>query len=527
MYHNCVAITLLTILTSVTALPTMPPNVRSYSSSTEIQTAGWTSNPPGRGTSAIMISCFLTLTLCVWNAMHLNIPRQNQTRRQSWLRNAGWVLLGILVPELVLLVAWRQWTSARRLSDALARLSVEQRDGSDSKSCEQTDVSPPEPRRYPWTITHSFYVGMGGLVFESPIESDSQQEGVHIRPQRFTITARGALLLAKCGRLPDIDLVDIKDKSKADGLAKALVLIQALWMLFQTAGRLFARVPISLLEVNTFGHILIAFVIYVLWWHKPREVYEPTILRGDWVNELAAYMYISSRISNTEPSRKLQLRSRIKPDLANLVYDEQDQLFYRSSNQERSTSAELAARSVKTYPAIRARFELSEYDSPLPDPNTRQLRPVIEQLVEQYATDWPSDHLLPGLGGEVMGMALWFTSIAYGGVHLAAWNEYFPSASERTMWRASSIYISFSGLLWFLLNVSAFLSRWANEWWDRFADGRQRWFEYAVLGVVATVCAVAYIMARLFLVVDAAASLRQMPVQAYTTPDWSVMIPHL
>ena len=62
-------------------------------------------------------------------------------------------------------------------------------------------------------------------------------------------------LLARCGRLPDVPKEDILDKSKANGLAKALVMIQALWMLLQTIGRLFAGLPVTLLEVNTIAHV--------------------------------------------------------------------------------------------------------------------------------------------------------------------------------------------------------------------------------------------------------------------------------
>lgn len=138
-------------------------------------------------------------------------------------------------------------------------------------------------------MVHSFYAVMGGFVF-SP-ESCSEYSA---RPL-LTLTPRGVALLAECGHLPDISKKDIDDKSKADALAKALVCLQASWMLVQTVGRLAGNLPVTLLEVNTLGHILCAFIIYVLWWNKPRQVFEPTVLEGRWVGMLHAYMEASTR----------------------------------------------------------------------------------------------------------------------------------------------------------------------------------------------------------------------------------------
>lgn len=36
------------------------------------------------------------------------------------------------------------------------------------------------------------------------------------------------------------------------------------------------RIPVSLLELNTFGHAICALLIYILWWEKPFEIDYPT-----------------------------------------------------------------------------------------------------------------------------------------------------------------------------------------------------------------------------------------------------------
>lgn len=78
-------------------------------------TVGWVSDPNGRGTAGLVTSCILTLGLCAWSALHLNIPPKGETQRQYWSRNLRWVLLGVFIPELVILAAWRQWASCREL----------------------------------------------------------------------------------------------------------------------------------------------------------------------------------------------------------------------------------------------------------------------------------------------------------------------------------------------------------------------------------------------------------------------------
>jgi hypothetical protein len=148
---------------------------------------------------------------------------------------------------------------------------------------EQSPEQP--PRRHEWTELHSFYVCMGGFVVDADEDSD-----LFPNTQRLTCSPSAALLLAKCSHLPDINPSGIKDKSKTDSLAKAIVLLQALWFLIQIIARIAQRLPISLLEVNTIGHVLCALVIYLLWWHKPREVGEPTILHGQGIDSLVSFM---------------------------------------------------------------------------------------------------------------------------------------------------------------------------------------------------------------------------------------------
>lgn len=203
---------------------------------------GYRSDPDGRGTSGLILSCLLTLILCVWSALHLNVPRQGQTSRETLLLNILWITAGIYAPELVVFTAWRQWSSARLLSKIINTTS---KVDSDSEVVTQ--------RKHTWTATHSFFASTGGFAIDcTPWHGTLlPKDG----PKRLTVTARGMEFLSKFGVLPDVPVEDIKDKSKADALAKFLVLLQASWMMIQVIGRLVAKLPVTLLEVNTVAHV--------------------------------------------------------------------------------------------------------------------------------------------------------------------------------------------------------------------------------------------------------------------------------
>lgn len=77
--------------------------------------SGWVQDPDGRGTFTILSSCIITLSLCVYTSIHLIVRPYKQTETQSWIETTKWVLFGILAPELMVFVVWRQFMSARAL----------------------------------------------------------------------------------------------------------------------------------------------------------------------------------------------------------------------------------------------------------------------------------------------------------------------------------------------------------------------------------------------------------------------------
>lgn len=65
-------------------------------------TSEWHPEPTYRGTFGILSTCLITMVLCVWTAVHLNIPEHGQAgivTRQT-CRKILWLCIGLLAPEL-------------------------------------------------------------------------------------------------------------------------------------------------------------------------------------------------------------------------------------------------------------------------------------------------------------------------------------------------------------------------------------------------------------------------------------------
>src|SRR3569833_789950 len=139
---------------------------------------------------------------------------------------------------------------------------------------------------------------MGGFAFDCTLSSP------HFMPaglRRLVLTLEGVLFLSQADpdAIPNISEARISDYSKANGMAKTIVCLQASWFCIQCVTRLSQGLGSSLLELNTFAHAVCALLIYLLWWDKPLDVGEPTIIQSEKASEIcAAMMSIDSGIPN-------------------------------------------------------------------------------------------------------------------------------------------------------------------------------------------------------------------------------------
>lgn len=78
---------------------------------------GWEPEPNSRGTLGLLSSCFGTLLICVYNAVHINVPCSGA--RHIWfyqnVRKAKWVFVGVFTPELLALTAFLEYRRASQV----------------------------------------------------------------------------------------------------------------------------------------------------------------------------------------------------------------------------------------------------------------------------------------------------------------------------------------------------------------------------------------------------------------------------
>jgi hypothetical protein len=330
-------------------------------------TAFWRGSPNERGTLNILSICIITLLLCAYTSLHLDIPKYDKAGwiHQLW-RRLLWVCVGlgapefvslakwitihstafklVLTPEQVAFIAFRQMLFARNLEYKMHALTQNLLSNSDAttprstwpismlrKSARTTMATPKdveggmtqgtssgpdillaEPgdrrsantprtealsdRRNIWTRVHSHFALMGGFVFEADemhlTIMDADRKRLTLTPVALRKIAKNAPEL-----LPDLSREAIRDKSKANGLAKFLVCVQAIWFIAQTVGRLGTSLPISLLEMNTLLHAFCCLFIYLAWWHKPLDIEEPHVIHvaNNYAGKVCAWMMVKDK----------------------------------------------------------------------------------------------------------------------------------------------------------------------------------------------------------------------------------------
>lgn len=244
--------------------------------------ATFASEPRGRGTVSILISCSATFFFCVWTAMHPNIiPGVS-----GWCRfyyKAVLMLVSILIPEGVLICAMGQYRDAKALR----------------KAWRQCDKIPPHSKHM-MDMQVAFFVVMGGFVVD---EEELDEEELHplsnpdkptrrqktkIFPElipvnrcRAILTPSGFRKYLDDGLIHDktFDVAMIDDKCKANMLAKVLAGAQALWLVAECAARWNANLTLTLLEIHVLIQVVRTALIYGFWWEKPLDVNEPIVIK--------------------------------------------------------------------------------------------------------------------------------------------------------------------------------------------------------------------------------------------------------
>ncbi|KAF8839023.1 hypothetical protein BDN67DRAFT_970673 [Paxillus ammoniavirescens] len=233
---------------------------------------------------SIILTCLISLAACSWNAVHPNIPGVDDGRWIIFFRRLGIMALVVIAPELLLLWALQQFICAGLAADAFNKWRAPPDTPDDSGAALQTPAiarEPEEPdtitelprkdRFEAWNRTHGFFAEMGG--FQLYVNSVSH---CPLTVQELTRFIDDGSVSVPHG----IKEADISDRSKNDAFNKFLVVSQLAWFAFKFIVRVAYRLPNTLLEVETFGLVILSFVTWGLWWKKPKDVRIP--FRVDW-----------------------------------------------------------------------------------------------------------------------------------------------------------------------------------------------------------------------------------------------------
>jgi hypothetical protein len=207
--------------------------------------------PNTRGTLAILFSCSTTLALCVWTGVHLNVEGDSRKRLIQFIpgRKIIWAVIALLAPDIVLTIALHQFLTARQYLNIV-------------------NTKNSGKNQQPLHLKAVYFALMGG--FSSKILPEAEE---YIK--KDALSAVNHLCQPKVmDKIRKYPLSENKERSKSGGLEKVLAIFQTGWILLQCFGRQLEGLHVSLLELNTAVHVLIAIATYVLWWEKPVNINE-------------------------------------------------------------------------------------------------------------------------------------------------------------------------------------------------------------------------------------------------------------
>ncbi|KAF8551321.1 hypothetical protein OG21DRAFT_1512916 [Imleria badia] len=194
---------------------------------------------------SILWSCALTLLICVWHAIHPDVPPPRQKWWEAWLRlsTVFQAIAPFFLPQWVVYIACKQWYEARW------------------RIIEFQDA------RYQWSMIHSFFAEMGGFYYCDETGSLCRIDSIEFL----------RLLEAREIANPVITELEIKDKSKLDSLGIFFLSVQLIWFTLQVVIRIQNRLVVTLVELDTVCMATVTLCLLFFWWNKPVRPKRPHI----------------------------------------------------------------------------------------------------------------------------------------------------------------------------------------------------------------------------------------------------------
>ena len=378
------------------------------------------------------------------------------------------MILTILGPEFVVAFAAGQRANARRTLDTIRGMGYSD-----------------------WTLRHSFYANMGGFVLQARDSKPFPIHGLHL------------VYLLREGYLdvPEITSEQISDKSKANLLAKILVCLQTGWFVVQCFGRLGQGLPLTILELVTISYVWCTWAIYAQWLKKPLDITVPTVLG---IEASITDILLKAGPAASEPYRQTPL---------DFVWDGRVSWM------------------LNVQPFLHFRV----------DPRERPMPRMLNDSIPYFDT-------------VVDAAVCFFVVVFYGAIHMFGWNLLLPTQTEKTMWRLAALVLLCTTatfciweVLWGIFRAAYLLHLNKKKMKLRSvyhvfanqvekvggADGlpiRDKKFDEGVVTYwqmfFMVPLGILYLLSRLYIIVEALASLRALPSGAFQNVHWTTFIPH-
>lgn len=354
----------------------------------------------------------------------------------------------------------------------------------------------------------------------------------------------------------------INCQSKSDWVAKALLVTQLLFFAVSCTTRLAQALPLSLLEVWTLAHALGAIIVYAIWWKKPRDVVEPTLITGERAREFAAYFQVVYKLKM--PHATSVLDSDVVPEMAYLKMipsePSEDIETVLHEGQEKITL--ILGQSIQveghTFTICTEQLDPDNRDSvEIPycprDDQGREPDGSVSlgkadilrwQLFTRTAARtggiW---HLVDDTkffvkaGGlriqkssesdssPIVVVLFFFVLTVYELPHLLGWNAAFPTPVERMLWHVASIVVVALPII-----ACGYCSLDVTAEDEKSSRGTTLSKLLNILDstamILTAVSLLLYVVANMYLLVESLRQLSQLPDGAFILPNLSVYFPH-
>ena len=415
----------------------------------------------------IIWSCVSTVFLCLWSMLHLNVPAPSDTFWNIFWRRARWLLLGILAPEVPMMFACGQWSSAKRSVQEMRELGFNETQ---------------------WTLSHGLFADMGGIALQLQNE------------EPFPITAKQVAWLIRHGhiQLPNIREQDIKDKSKADKCTKVIAVFQTTWFMVQMIARGAEGLAITPLELASAALALTSLTTLWFWHSKPLDVHLPYIIHLD--------RPACSLFPQMKKTSSLSKASAFATEVETVSCD------------ETITDSPLPEVIALPLDEVEDRIYISRKW------NSYVLRLILQLDLQRPRLDRIPNDRDPQILGFKQHLTLGIATAAFATIHFIDWHYTFPTHIELVLWRVNCC------LMWLLLAVygsAEVYICWREQYsklgMETAGAYKMRWPDCLWFLIPAWM----YSIARFAVTAQVFLSMRGLPTEAYRQVEWTLLFPHI